>query len=219
MAGPTLNGLPLLVATIHEPILGRWSARVEVDTDTAITGTATLSFKAGEVELVGHVHRGGLYSGRWMGTLLGGTGGLTSTVEPKAYRHCPLGLALTDLLSLTGETLHADSEDLSGWIVAHWQRMGGDATSVLHRLSDETGYTWRIGRDGTIWIGTDTFAELDPEADKVGQAPELGVTSYAPRGAPLARPGTTIDDVEVHDVVTSLDGGSLRQEVWSASST
>jgi hypothetical protein len=89
----------------------------------------------------------------------------------------------------------------------------------MHRLSDETGYTWRTLRDGTVWLGTDTFAELDSEADTVAAFPDLGLTVIAPQAAPLARPGTTIDGVEIHDVITRLDGSSVRQELWSAAAT
>jgi len=216
VSGPTLNDRPLLVAVILEPLVGRWTAQVEVDTDANIAGPATLDFEGGTVRLVGAVHRGGLEAGRWLGTIVGGTGGLTTVLGPKAYRLAPLGLVLTDLLTVTSETLSSTSETLDAWTVPQWQRIQGAALNVLHRLSDETGYTWRILRDGSVWLGTDTFAELDARADTVGAFPDLGMTRIAPRTAPFARPGTTIGGVQIHDVVTRLDGGSIRQELWGA---
>jgi hypothetical protein len=216
MAGPTLNDLPLLVATISEPLVGRWTAQVEVDSGVDITDPVTLSFEGGLVSLVGSIYRGGLESGRWLGTIVSGTGGLTTTLDPKAYRLCPLGLILSDLMLATDETLSSTSETLETWTVPLWQRIEGNALSVMHRLADETGYTWRVLRDGTVWIGEDDFDELDPEADTVKAFPDLGMTVVAPRGAPLGRPATTIDGVAIHDVVTRLDGGSIRQELWSA---
>lgn len=215
MAAPTCNDLPLLHAVISEPLVGRWVADVQVDADEALTDPITLSFDGGTVVYVGAIHRASLYSGRWYGRIVGGTGGLSDTLDPKAYRAVPLSVALTDILSATGETLSSTSETLLSAIVAKWQRIQGTAAHAVAELADSLGYNWRILRDGTLWLGTETWAELEAEAVKVGDSPGLACRTYAPDAAPLIYPGVTYDGWNVSHVTTTLEG-SIRQEVSGA---
>lgn len=212
--GATLDGKPLLVATIDEPRVGRWVAYCEADSDEDITGSATLSFESGAVDLVGTVHRGALESGRWIGFVVGGTGGLSTTLTPRAYRNCPLSTALTDIINTTGETLGADSETLTGQFVAHWQRIQGTATHAMAALADEMGYSWRVDRDGTLWLGADTYAELEADVVELQHHASLGMKVVAPAAEPTIRPAVTWDGWRVEHVTTRLRDGKLRQEVW-----
>jgi hypothetical protein len=73
-------------------------------------------------------------------------------------------------------------------------------------------------RDGTVWIGTDTWAALDCDWMQLHALPDLGMIEIAPAGGPLVRPGVTWDGQYVGEVVTRLSDGCLRQEVWRAPS-
>jgi hypothetical protein len=216
MAIPTINGVPLLKAQITEPLSGRWTAYVEADTQEALTDPITLDFEDSAVEFVGAAHASGVESGRWIARLVAGTGGLSTSVEPKAYRTCPLSLALDDLLSETGETLSDDSETLSGYIVAHWQRFRGAAAHALAMIADETGYEWRLDRAGELWLGTDTWTTLEADHTEVRAYPDLRIVVIAPDAEPLVRPAVTFEGQRVDHVITRLDSDSLRQEVWFA---
>lgn len=213
---PTANGLPLIEAEILEPVNGRWVARVQVDTDTAITGSVTLSFEDGAVDFVGAVHRGGVESGRWMGLLVGGTDGLSETVPAKAYYWAPLSLALDDVLSATGETLSSDATSLLDATRSHWQRVQGTGCEAIQAIATEMGYHWRVLRDGTIWIGSDAYAELEADAVQIATWPDQALQLIAPDGAPLVRPGVTYDGWQITDVTTRLSDGVIRQDLWHA---
>jgi len=213
---PTLNGVPLLSAEIHEPANGRWVASVQVDTDEAPTGAITMSFEDGEVTFVGSVHRGDVESGRWMALLVGGTGGLSETIAAKAYFWSPLGLALDDILSAADETLSDTATSLLGATRSHWQRVQGTGCDALQAIATEMDYRWRVLRDGTIWIGSDTYAELEAEAVQIASWPDQALRLIAPEGAPLVRPGVTHDGWMVDHVTTRLDDGTIRQDVWRA---
>lgn len=215
-APPTANGLPLLDAEICEPANGRWVARVQVDTDEDITGSVALSFEDGEVDFVGTVHRGGIESGRWLGLLVGGTDGLSSTVGAKAYYWSPLSLALGDVLTDTGETLSSDATSLLVAFRSHWQRIESTGGAALQAIADEMGYRWRVGRDGTVWIGEDTYPELEADAALIASWPDQALRLIAPSGAPLVRPGVTHDGWQIDHVTTRLSDGSIRQDIWRA---
>lgn len=215
MSVPTCNGLPLLHAIITEPLIGRWVADVQVDADAELGDPITLSFDGGTVQYTGAIHRGGLYSGRWHGRIVGGTGGLSTTLTAKAYRAVPLSVVLGDLITATGETLSSSSETLLDAIVAKWQRIEGPATHTVAAMADELGYDWRILRDGTLWLGAEAWTTLEADAVVVGNSPALDCTTYAPDAAPLIYPGVTYDGRRIDHVTTTLDQ-SLRQEVFGA---
>ena len=72
---PTFNGLSLLRCRLEEPRTGIWTADVEVDSETDITGAAALDLDG--TAYTGTVYRGGLDSGRWLGRIVGGAGGMS----------------------------------------------------------------------------------------------------------------------------------------------
>jgi hypothetical protein len=181
--------------------------------DFAITDPVSLQL-SDNVTLTGAVHRAGIYSGRWSARIVGGTGGLSEILDPQSYRVAPLQLVLDDLMTATGETLSSDSVSLLDHFVAHWHRIQGPASHTLHALSDETGHTWRIDRDGTVWLGTDTWPELSGfEYDLTCHEQRRGVYTIAPRSEPLATPAITFDGQQITTVVTKLGDGSLRQDL------
>ena len=58
MAAPlSINGVPVIRATIHEALFGPWFADVEADTADDITGSAALDFE-GAISFRGTVKRG-----------------------------------------------------------------------------------------------------------------------------------------------------------------
>jgi hypothetical protein len=213
---PTCNGLALLDACIYEPANGRWVATVQVDTDEALSDPITLDFEDSAVQFIGAIHRGGVESGRWLGTLVGGTGGLSDSLDAKAYYWAPLQLALDDILSSAGETAASDTTSLLDATRSHWQRVQGTGCDALQVLADELGYRWRVKRDGTVWLGADTYAALEADATLISAWPDQALRLYAPDTAPLVRPGVTYDGWQVDHVTTRLEGGTIRQDIWRA---
>ena len=85
MAAYTLNGLPIISASVYEPRDGNWTADLEVDTAEDITAGSAVAMSLGDAAFAGSVYRGGVESGRWMGRIQGGSGGLLATLAPKNY--------------------------------------------------------------------------------------------------------------------------------------
>lgn len=209
----TIAGYPVLLATVTEPRIGRWSAYVEADSQDDITGSVTLTLEG--VDFVGAVYAGGVESGRWVGRLVGGTNGLSTVLDPRAYRNTPLSVPLAALLSETGETLSADSDTLLSEFVGQWHRLYGPAALTMAALATTAGLAWRVLRDGTVWLGTETWPDVEAPGVEIHRIPALGLLETAPL-TPSAYPGATVIDVQAQSVVTRLDSGSLRQEIWHA---
>ena len=91
----TLNDSPILSASVLMPRVGVWTADLEVDTDTAPTGTVVLSSDAGP-SWRGTVISGAVTLGTWRGRLVGGAGGLRKNLGPLAYQSPTLGDVLVD---------------------------------------------------------------------------------------------------------------------------
>ena len=187
----TLNGLPVLRATVLLPRLGVWVADVVVDTTEDLVGAQDLVLDG--VTLRGAVHRGGVAYGRWSGRLVGGAAGLPQAIPPVAQYTTTLAVALADALREAGETLSATSADLSQG-VTRWHRAAGTAAQAVGDVARAAGLSWRVLLDGTVWVGAETWAEVTPSVEVVGQHPEVG--RYELAGAPAALlavlPGLTL---------------------------
>jgi hypothetical protein len=209
----TLAGYPVLLANVSEPRIGRWTAYVEADAAEAITGSATLTIEG--VDFVGAVYAGGIESGRWVGRLVGGTGGLSTTLDPRAYRACPLSVPLAAVLDETGESLADTSETLVDMFQPQWHRLSGAAMLTVAAIATSAGLVWRIGRDGCLWFGHETWPAVAEPGVEIHRIPALGLIETAPL-TPAAYPGATVLGVQAEAVITRLDAGSLRQEIWHA---
>lgn len=213
----TLNDRNLLSCSIQEPRIGVWSAVVDVDSDEAITGQVTLTIDG--ISWVGTVIKGDLHAGRFSAQLVGGAGKLATVLGAKHYRGVPLAVVLDDLMMGTGERLSSTTTtDLRSHTVARWSRLQGKAAVSLKAVADELSLTWRVLRDGTIWLGTEQWTEAKPDAEEINRVPGRDSVTIAPE-SPLLGPGTTFLDRRVSRVTTSVKDGALRQEVLFESPT
>jgi len=211
-AAHTIAGVPILSAQICEPRVGRWTADVEADTAEDITGSVTLTL--GSVTLVGTVHRGGLDSGRWSGRIVGGTGGLSTTLNPKNYAGATLQHVVDDIIRESGETLDSASTSLIGHVTANWHRTRGPASHALQAVADELSVPWRVTRSGTVLLGAQTATALTTTEVQVLDRPESGALLVAPAGDPELRPGVLFGDRVISYVATLIGAGKIRQELW-----
>ncbi len=215
-----LNQLPLVSATIQEPLLGVWFADVQVDSDADIAGAITMLIDgatfSGAVYNPGGTQRGGLESGRWLGRIVGGAAGLQSVVAAKNYAGVNVRAILDDILRDAGETLDATNSASATLIrpVSRWHRMQSTAGTALRLLLESIGSTYRMQRDGTLFVGEQSFDAVD-ETDMVVEStdPSLGVAMVAPL-APTILPGVSFTGRPVSHVTTKVAPGGLRQEVW-----
>jgi hypothetical protein len=219
----------ILTGSITLPLVGAWSAVLELDAEALPTGAASIVVQrddGGEAELfVGTITSGALFEGRAEVLLSGGeaslVGGTAVTLEPRSYidsdENVPLSLLVADIAADAGEVLAEGVEDaLLATTVARWVRARGRGGRALDMLPVES---WRVLADGTLWAGTETW----PEATDVeglfqqGDDGAVLVLDVAPDAASL-RPGTTILGQRIRLVVYKLTATGLSAELHYAES-
>jgi len=209
----TLNGKDVLSLTLNEPRIGVWNAVVDVDSEEAITGTVTLVVD--DLSWTGTVVKGDAHAGRVHAQIVGGAGKISSELDTKHYRSASLGTVVDDLMRETGEKLSPTTDPkVRGHIVSRWSRPLGMASAALELVADELGLVWRVLRDGTIWLGEDTWIESQATGDvEISKTPGRDAVLIAPE-SPHVQPGQMFGGKRVSRVsTTTADGGGLRQEI------
>jgi hypothetical protein len=208
---------------------GNWTADVEVGGLEPITGAASLLVypEEGEPDThVGFVRHGDPDVGRSRVPvkLVGGAGNLRTVLPPRCHVNgsttVPAGLVARGIADAAGETLAAGVEDaLDAHPLPRWDRVEGTALEALDVLADALGLVWRVLVDGTIWIGADTWTEVDAaRVYELSREPDDGLLVVATDGAPM-RPGMTALDaqiVEVRYTVSAVELGATLRAVTPA---
>lgn len=221
---PHAQGVQLLGYEVTMQDAGAWHAVFEIDQPTDDSPIATGPFKADidGVEFVGTVvpDRSGAFAGRQRLYVIGGAGGLDTSLEPKNYAS---GLTrartvVDDILRDSGETLSDESDTaLLETRLPGWQRSAGTAKHSLDVLCARIGASWRVLRDGTLWIGTDEWPEVEPAGTVMSQDWGHGQIQVAPDNATLV-PGIIVRGQKIRQVVhRSGDKGILRTELHAKS--
>lgn len=206
------------------PRVGQWTADVTLDVDAGPSGACSISLD-GRV-YTGHVVRGAVYAGAWRGRIVG-SAGLLADAPATALQGATLALVLRDLAGAVGITLAADTGALDA-AAPRWHRHTGPASQAVADIARAAGYAWRVRPDGTLWLGSDTWATVTPASpvDVLDELPEAGRitlagdtldiapgTTLALRGRDPVRVGcvehrATADDVQTV-VVAEREGGTL----------
>lgn len=221
MAYATLNGSPILSASIGMPRVGAWHADVALPATAAITGRCTLAVDGG-LTLVGTVKR----SDVWLETvklrMVAGAGGLGRLAKPQHYRQTRLSVVLADLLKTAGETLASDADSAAlALSFGSWATMAnpvGVMVSALladGRLPEATA--WRMKPDGTLWLGPETWPESGlvnvVEYQDLEEHPQDGRLELGVEALRLL-PGTVLDGRRVSYVEHVLTGDAARTRPW-----
>jgi hypothetical protein len=208
----TLNGKSIISCDLSEPQAGVWTAVVDVDSEEPIAGAVTLVIDG--VTWKGTVSKGDYHAGRVHMQIVGGAGKLATMLDTKHYRGGTLGSVVNDLMREAGETLSGTTDPrVRSHAVSRWSRPRGKASVALKQVSDELGLVWRVLRDGTVWLGSDEWAEAKTAHDEIDKSPGRDALLIAPE-APHLLPGVTFAGKRVSRVTTTTrDGGGLRQEL------
>src|SRR6267142_129560 len=158
----TLNG-----ATIEHGILtlvrsGVCTADLVIELPVPPVGAVQITLGADSSLLfAGTVQRGGASRGASILRVIGGAGGLQKVLAAKGYRGVTVKLVLTELLTAAGEKLSALADpSLLAVNLASWARLQEPACVALAALMHVApGATWRIGSDGTVWVGTEPWPQ------------------------------------------------------------
>lgn len=208
----TLGGAPLLEARLVMAITGVWTAYAQASADEAPTGRVVLD--DGGLQFRGTARTAGVHGNRVRVLVVGGAGGLSTALDAKHYRATLARAVVEDILRETGEALALDSDSaVLATLLPFWTREEGPAGRVLSRLViDELGANWRTKRDGSVWVGRDSYPEQKVDHVLEAYDPSEKVAVIATDRAELL-PGVTFMSQQVRRVAHLIAERS-RTEVW-----
>lgn len=223
----TANGFPVLSATIQEPASNAWIAELEVDAEDAskfaVGATVTIQVVDTQIQWVGTVATGGAFVQRVTARVVGGAGGFSRVLPPAHYVGVPLAIPLAHILLGAGEILAtsltaaqlATQTAVLATLLSRWSRIEGTAGSQLMRLLEAVpDASYRVLRDGTIFVGIEPFSEQTIDrVDVIDEAPIERWQEIA-TDLPELRPAVTFQGRRTGDVVHRVEPTSVRTEVY-----
>jgi hypothetical protein len=211
----TLNGLPLLLATVRSARIGPWIAEVEFRSEDAVTGAVTLEIEG--ATLSGYLPVSTEKSpARYAGAVVGGAGGLDTQLAAKQYVAPTVELVLSDIARKAGESLSATIESsLLSRSLTTWQRAAGTAKQAVAAMANSLGVSWRILTDGTLWLGAETWPEVDPEHRLLDDDQATGTVTTSL--LPSLQPGQTFRGLRLELVTHTIGTKEGRTEASKTS--
>lgn len=214
MSYAMLAGLAVTEATIRFPLVGTWEAQATVTGDSAAKLSGRLELTVGTATLSGTVLRaeadaGGLVTVR----LVGGAGGLATSLAPKAYRSATRRVILRDALEAGGETISGASD--ADWLdasVERWTRPQTTTGEAVKAVLAGTGYSWRISTDGAVVFGRDSWPEVSPKHVVESEDPTRDELVIALEQFDVL-PGSTFAGRRVSSATYQLDASKLRASI------
>lgn len=210
------NGAAVLSATIAFPRVGVWHATLDIDADDPEKFSGRVEIEDEAIgTLVGTVPKDGVnvFVGRVQARVLGGAAGFGAWCEPKFYRGIQASTALSDALSVGGESLSGESTGVDVQL-PFWTRPEAIVGEAFEEIVSSLGLVWRVLDDGTVWVGKETW----PEADLAKEALILEENA-AERRAVLSdagrlRPGQTFEGRHVGRVELVVTPEEVRTAAW-----
>lgn len=229
----TANEQRLISCEIRQPRLGAWYADIEVDVSDDEAPAAFEPNDEGQlfvtIEHAGATFKGvavriGTQGAKLTARIAGGKGGLEKELTAKNYVTAlgvKVGIILSDLMRESGEELSATVEQATlDRVLPRWSRASGLTKLALAALVEALGFTWRVLRDGTIWIGPITYPVAEPPHIVVGDDDnQTGCQTVASldedaTGPLTLEPGTTFNGRRVEQVIHRLEQTRFRTEVY-----
>ncbi len=167
----TVGGLNVLHGELNMPRTGVWHVDCELDSTgaspTPLTGLQTVTW--GSLAGKATILRCDVYRNTTYARLAGGSGNLSTAVQPKGYFSVPFSTPLTDVLTQAGYSINAQtSQTVLGFPLNAWGTTAGSCglnlANLLRKVPPVQYQTWRIMLDGTFWMGTDSFP-INTDAD------------------------------------------------------
>jgi hypothetical protein len=212
----TINGEPTLCGRIFEPRVGTWWVETDISADKVPSGRAELSFEDGGVVFVGTVESTRSVNDNETVSVRieAGSGKLDTWIDAKSWDRPTVRDLLADATAFTGDTLSdkIDSSLLSKQF-SSWTR----SNTIVHRfvqdIADELGCAWRVLRDGTLWLGIETWPTVKSKATERERLSYENSVAIEPDAVPEVYPGSTYQSGRVAEVATSWTHLGITQVV------
>lgn len=213
MTVATVNGSAVIRGRVHLQRVGVWFADLAVDRLSLVTGAAEVVFGDGALVLRGTATRTGTFQETAILRVVPGAGGLPLDTKPKFWRNIPARTVLGDILSQVGERLADDcSQAVDQQLTAHCQTQATTA-AALAALSLRVGCLWRSKPDGSVWVGRETWPEVEPPGESVAEDPRAASEAWGVE-APTVFPGMSINGRRVSVVEHQVGPSEIRTVVW-----
>lgn len=200
----SVNGLPVSDALVRLPLTGVWTAVLALDDPGDIEGPAVLDL--GGVPFRGAVRRSSVVDGQRHVHLVGGEGGLSKLTPARGYRDVAVSVPLRDILGVSGERLApSTSPEVLNTRLPFWATPFGPAGAALSSLLGQTGASWRMLTDGSLWAGAETWPAMMFEHEIISDDP-MHEAMRLVTDSPALLPGHAFRDRRVGYVEHTLDG-------------
>lgn len=216
MSAVLLGGLEVISLRLSLPLRGVWTAEAEMDAHEIATGPASITMAvegSTPIAFIGTLIEARSFEGRARAFVVGGTGGLRRPLVPRQYQLAPPHVIAEAVIREAGEHVG----DLSGlhalMPLRRWIRSAGTAGFALSRLCERLGVAWRMGRDGAIRAGLETWPSFGGNVEAIEENGAHGRIVVA-RDAPDLVPGVAVEGRRIGRVVHIVrEGGAFRTEV------
>ncbi len=207
----TANGVPVVRGELVLPRIGVWHADLELEDDTEQSGPVALSWWDGQLALKGMVRYGGAQEGASKLHVLGGSGGLTTPVPPKAFRNIARRSVVQHLLGLAGEHMspRADPVWLSSVLPFYTLMESTVGRSLTLMVELQAGISWRVLADGDFWFGAEAWGEVDVDYEELSRDPHDYRMDIA-TDTPALMPGCTFLGQRISTVTYRINEDDLR---------
>lgn len=222
MAVVTFNDLDVLEAEIAIPRMGAWTANLIIPDngdDALTTGTAATIVLGTQTTqtLTGTVQYGGTHHDDQIVRVVGGAGGLGLDATPKFYSSPTVRVVLVDLLRVAGESLSGSADSsllanrLNAWTTIK-EPTSRQISALVTALNNEDA-VWRIGTDGKLWLGVDSWADADLDYQEMNIDPKLWKMTLSSE-EPSLLPGTKVDGNKVGYVSHRISDLGVLTTAW-----
>jgi hypothetical protein len=207
-----IGGQTLIECQITRPLSGAWEATARGN-GPPLAGALTLTIEG--TTWAAYVREAVQDGGSVRYDLIAGkANGWRAPVEARSYRAVTVQTILDDLSRESGEALSGTiAAELLTRPVPSYHRQAGRVWFALDDLADCLGVTWRALEDGSLWLGTDSWAASTTKA--VVQSTQ-GDTATLQVQAPTIAPGTVWEGRRVDLCEHWLERNGLRSVIWSA---
>jgi len=210
----TLSGYPVRAMTLNMPSVGRWVARLEVNSGAELLANLpeSVTLDDGELSLVGHVSSYRVGSETMY--VAAGPQALRNTVAAKTFAQSTVKQVVADTISDLGSlSVLSDRDSLKERI--SWTRVRGTALEAVAKISERQTLTWRILDSGELWLGPAGYTDTeDFAATVIDTDGASGNVLVAPSDTRL-RPGTRWRGYEIDRVEHSFTTNEpLRTTIW-----
>lgn len=214
MATATANGAAVQSLRLRMPFRGVWYIDATVDADAAGELASAVVVEVGTSRFVGTALRPGADPGGQVTLkVIGGAGRLGETIGPASYGATTVKEVVLAILDLVGERLSPSSDAATlAYPLGRWNRSRGDAASCISAIAKAAGFSWRMLDDGSVWIGSDTFAESTADVELVGSMPDQGVIEVADEGLSV-RPGQSFGGSRIYEIEAMLGAKETRSKL------